>query len=95
MKTMSIYREASVENQGDTAGRWYSGNLAPTFLILMVTSYLVTPPPAHAHLDPGTGRYVIQLTYAGWLGAAYVGSVYLGRVDDFFKIKFLRGRRHG
>jgi len=46
--------------------------------------YLVSPLPAYAYLDPGTGSYVFQLLIAGLAGSLFLLKVYWKRIMAFF-----------
>jgi len=91
---MSIYRVRNIGNLGHTLIRLDGRNLAQSLVILMAASFLIAPPSAEAYIDPGTGSYAIQLTYAGWLATAYLVSASWRRAVDFLKGGLFQRRLH-
>jgi hypothetical protein len=51
----------------------------------------MTPTPAHAYLDPGTGSYILQALIAGLLGAGLVVKSFWRGIAAFFSRIFGRG----
>lgn len=60
--------------------------LLTVFLVVMLL-YLVSPPPAYAYLDPGTGSYIFQLLIAGLAGSLFLIKVYWKKIAAFFTKK--------
>jgi len=56
-----------------------------SFFALMFA--LITAPPAHAYLDPGSGSFIIQILLAGLMGAALMTKIYWARIKSFFGIQ--------
>jgi hypothetical protein len=46
--------------------------------------WLLTVPPAHAYIDPGTGSIVIQAVAAGAMAVALTGRLMWRRLKGFF-----------
>ncbi|MFQ5852427.1 MAG: hypothetical protein ACE5JU_17830 [Candidatus Binatia bacterium] len=62
------------------------------YLALVLVLFLFVA-DAHAYIDPGTGSYILQLTIAGLLGAAYVLKVYWRKALDFIRNVFLKSKK--
>lgn len=57
---------------------------------LVALVYLISPTPAYAYLDPGTGSFIFQLVIAGLAGAAFVIKMYWKKIKTFFAQRFLK-----
>ena len=51
---------------------------------LLLVWYTISPPPAHAYLDPGSGSMMVQLLLAGFAGLAIAAKVFWRRIKSFF-----------
>jgi len=53
------------------------------FLSILAVS-LISPHPAAAYLDPGSGSFLFQFLIAGLLGAGVALKVFWGRIKQVF-----------
>ena len=51
--------------------------------------YSISPRPAHAYLDPGTGSYIFQILIAGLVGGLFAVKIFWKRIKAFL-IKVFR-----
>jgi len=56
------------------------GRPLTTTLLLCVALLLCSPRAAHAYADPGSGAFIYQAFYAGFLGGTYYLRKLLDRV---------------
>ena len=61
-----------------------------TLLSEAARSILASPP---AYLDPGSGRFLLQLLLAGILGGLFVVKMSWSRIKGFFRRLFTRGQK--
>ncbi len=52
----------------------------------------VLPAHVHAYLDPGSGSYIIQLIFGGFLGVAISIKVFWKQIRAFFSHLFHHGK---
>jgi len=50
------------------------------FLLILV----ISPTPAYAYLDPGTGSMILQIVLGGVAGMMVVGKLYWAQFTSFF-----------
>lgn len=55
------------------------------FLLGLIACSLISPPPAHAYLDPGTGSVIVQAVVGGIVGAAAIVKLYWTRIMQFIR----------
>ena len=46
-------------------------NALLSFLVLVLSAFMIWPDKAYAYLDPGSGSYILQLVFAGMLAALF------------------------
>lgn len=56
-------------------------------LVAIVFFELIFPRRAWAYLDPGTGSLILQIVFAGILGAIFTFKMWWRRVIDFLREK--------
>ena len=72
---------------GPSRDRWRS---RLTGLVCAVLTWLLSPSPAYAYLDPGTGGMLLQLLLGGVAGALVVGKLYFSKIKAICLSIFMR-----
>ena len=54
-------------------------------LFLILYFLFITPQPAQAYLDPGTGSYITQLLIGFFIGGGYLIKVYWRKIITFIQ----------
>ena len=61
-----------------------------TVLACAALAWLLSPSPAYAYLDPGTGGMLLQLLLGGAFGALVVGKLYFSKIKAVCSAIFMR-----
>jgi hypothetical protein len=61
--------------------------IGPAAAACLLLALVLTPSPAWAYLDPGTGSIILQVLLGGVGGALVIARLYWGQIKEFFSRK--------
>jgi hypothetical protein len=62
--------------------------------LLLILYLVVSPAPAHAYLDPGTGSYITQIVIGFLVGGLYMSKIYWHQLKSLLTNLFTRKKKN-